>query len=467
MEDRRYPVHVEVALRPGARASASPAVIRLHVKEYLKEYEAVFRVGPLTCSSSSPLASYIEEMLVTQCGTSKNARETVSYWQADLNVHVFELSDLEPELDVIAIGGGDEGEISPCNQWVLPRRDFSGLWDSLVLETNIKDRLVDYAMSALRFSAAGVRDDIIRTNKMVLLHGPPGTGKTTLCRALAQRLAVRMSYLYENAVLVEIHTHSLFSKWFSESGKLVARLFEHIEELVEESDTLVVVLIDEVESLTSARTSALNGTEPGDAVRVVNAMLTQLDRLRRHKNVLTLCTTNLVTAIDSAFIDRADIKAFVGLPPASARYKIFCSCMEELQRVGLVTATSDSMVEDAEENDGHDRPIGSARPVTINTSTTNQMSCYSGSNASNLQGVEMKEGTPTKSVAPAPFRDVLFEAASAAEDLSGRTLRKLPFLAHATYIQAEKCSDLEFAKALLAAVHDEQRERECLDSKSC
>jgi len=139
---------------------------------------------------------------------------------------------------------------------------------------------------------------------MVLLHGPPGTGKTTLCKALAQKLACRMSHMYESAVLVEIHSHSLFSKWFSESGKLVARLFEYIRELVDEPGTLVCVLIDEVESLTSARASAMGGSEPSDAVRVVNAMLTQLDRLKRNPNVLTLCTTNLSSAIDEAFIDR-------------------------------------------------------------------------------------------------------------------------------------------------------------------
>jgi hypothetical protein len=42
---------------------------------------------------------------------------------------------------------------------------------------------------------------------------------------------------------MEINAHSLFSKWFSESGKLVQRLFSSINELIEEEDTFVVVLI--------------------------------------------------------------------------------------------------------------------------------------------------------------------------------------------------------------------------------
>jgi hypothetical protein len=53
--------------------------------------------------------------------------------------------------------------------------------------------------------------------------------------------------------LVEVNAHSLFSKWFSESGKLVSKLFGAITELVEEPQSLVFVLIDEVESLTAAR----------------------------------------------------------------------------------------------------------------------------------------------------------------------------------------------------------------------
>lgn len=48
---------------------------------------------------------------------------------------------------------------------------------------------------------------------------------------------------YHNARLLEINSHSLFSRWFSESGKLVQKLFSSITELVDEEDTFVVVLI--------------------------------------------------------------------------------------------------------------------------------------------------------------------------------------------------------------------------------
>ena len=48
---------------------------------------------------------------------------------------------------------------------------------------------------------------------------------------------------FSSAQLLEVNAHSLFSKWFSESGKLVMRLFHAIREMVEEKKYLVVILI--------------------------------------------------------------------------------------------------------------------------------------------------------------------------------------------------------------------------------
>lgn len=59
------------------------------------------------------------------------------------------------------------------------------------------------------------------------------------------------------------------------------KMFDKIRELLEDEKCLVFVLIDEIESLTKARQSSLSSSEPSDAIRVVNALLTQIDQLRR------------------------------------------------------------------------------------------------------------------------------------------------------------------------------------------
>lgn len=48
-------------------------------------------------------------------------------------------------------------------------------------------------------------------------------------------------------------------------------------------------------------------------------------------------TIIFVCIADAAFVDRADIKQYIGLPSTHARYMILSSCIKELLRVGLVT----------------------------------------------------------------------------------------------------------------------------------
>lgn len=63
----------------------------------------------------------------------------------------------------------------------------------------------------------------------------------------------------------------------------MAKLFEEIEEMASQSNWLIFVLIDEVESLTIGRNAAFSGSDPSDSVRAVNAVLTQLDKIKRLK----------------------------------------------------------------------------------------------------------------------------------------------------------------------------------------
>jgi len=75
-------------------------------------------------------------------------------------------------------------------------------------------------------------------------------------------------------------------------------MFATIEEMLhEDQNNFIMVLIDEIETLSCRRESSLNGSELMDGMKAVNALLLGLDRIRRYKNVLILCTTNLMSAL--------------------------------------------------------------------------------------------------------------------------------------------------------------------------
>jgi pachytene checkpoint protein 2 len=263
--------------------------------------------------------------------STSSGGHSLMFFEVDLKIHVYELNEDGPGDE-----REDDDEIATYREYSLPCKEFSEYWDSLYFEDDTKNRLQRYAQTAMEFGNLNVDASLVAFNRVVLLHGPPGTGKTTMCKGLAQKLAVRMLKTYSDPTFVEINAHSLFSKWFSESGKLVGKLFEKIQELTDDEDTFVFILLDEVESLAAARKAAAGGSEPSDAIRVVNALLTQLDALKEKKNAMVLTTSNVTEAIDVAFIDRADVKIYVGNPGACAREQIILSWITELVRVGVV-----------------------------------------------------------------------------------------------------------------------------------
>jgi len=233
----------------------------------------------------------------------------------------------------------------------LPSKSLDGVWTNLHFPPEIKQRLLCYASSSMLFSDLGVDRNVVSATRMVLLYGPPGTGKTSLCKGLAQQLAINFSARFSTAHLVEVNSQAIFSKWFSESAKTVQKLFELIFELASTPRALVVVLLDEVESLVASRTRGNGGGGPGgdpsDALRVVNAMLLQLDKLKRYANVVMLCTSNVTHVLDDAFLDRADLRLFVGPPSPQACFDMLLGALVELVRVGLVQAPVTNGTRDA------------------------------------------------------------------------------------------------------------------------
>ncbi|XP_038832721.1 pachytene checkpoint protein 2 homolog isoform X2 [Salvelinus namaycush] len=314
-------IHVEVHVKSTSTAKRSD--VKMHVLTLLNRHRMVFGAFRWTEFDEDFLIKHVQSVAIVDA-----ERKPIDLKSCSLSIHIFTLNDDGPSTLNL-----EEEELSAANHWLLPAAEFHGIWESLVYDSGVKTQLLDYVSTTIYFSDKNVDSNLISWNRVVLLHGPPGTGKTSLCKALAQKLSIRLSNRYSYGQFVEINSHSLFSKWFSESGKLVTKMFQKIQQLIDDKQALVFVLIDEVESLTAARNASQAGTEPSDAIRVVNSVLTQLDQIKRHPNVVILTTSNVTEKIDLAFVDRADIKQYIGPPSVEGIFNIYLSCLEELMKV--------------------------------------------------------------------------------------------------------------------------------------
>ncbi|KAI8458956.1 P-loop containing nucleoside triphosphate hydrolase protein, partial [Phakopsora pachyrhizi] len=400
-----------------------------------------------------------DEVHSVYCAESVYPSTLVPLAQVNLHIHVYEVPPQgKDQLIPLCVNAHDssnfdsgtgmddgatesqEGDVAAI-RLELPANRLEGIWESLIYEIGLKDRLLNYIYSSIIFAEQNVNPSLISWHKLVLLHGPPGTGKTSMCRALAQKVSIRLSGIYMRTELVEINSHSLFSKWFSESGKLVDCLFTRIEQMTEESDVFVVVLIDEVESLAGSRLSGAAESEPSDALRAVNALLTALDKLRNLRNVLLLTTSNLTGSIDGAFLDRVDIKQYIGLPTPEAIYWILKTCVEELAKVGILG----------------NKEILDYKETLMIRDQLSEVGRVENFSKISIRNAESRVGNSQKSK---KYSLILLEVAESAVGMSGRALRRLPLLAHARATMSRPCSKRlnvkVYLEAMLQCVKEEQ-----------
>lgn len=142
----------------------------------------------------------------------------------------------------------------------------------------------------------------------ILLWGPPGTGKTLLAKAVASQA---------RANFIGVNGPELLSRWVGASEQAVRELFAKARQA-----SPCVVFIDEIDTLAPAR-GRFSG-DSGVSDRVVGQLLTELDGLQTHANVILIGATNRPETLDPALMraGRLDLQLKVDLPNRESRLSI-------------------------------------------------------------------------------------------------------------------------------------------------
>ena len=205
----------------------------------------------------------------------------------------------------------------------VPDTAFADLWDSIKVDGSLKELLV--AQAVLNFTVrAKVGRSILPLHGVILLEGPPGTGKTSLAKGLASRVAEAFRGRLEGRPFrfAEVDPHALSSGSLGKTQRAVTELFAST---IAEQAALgpTIVLLDEVETILADRARLSLEANPIDVHRATDAALVQLDHLAEsHPNILFVATSNFAQAIDRAFVSRADLLVTVPLPDETGRLEI-------------------------------------------------------------------------------------------------------------------------------------------------
>ncbi|MGB9958306.1 CDC48 family AAA ATPase [Haloferax prahovense] len=132
----------------------------------------------------------------------------------------------------------------------------------------------------------------------VLLHGPPGTGKTMLARAIAAESGVNF---------IHVAGPELLDRYVGESEKSVREVFDRARQAAPS-----IVFFDEIDAIATNRDSA--GSDSGVTERVVSQLLTEMDNAADNPNLVVLAATNRRDALDPALLRPGRLETHVEVP---------------------------------------------------------------------------------------------------------------------------------------------------------
>jgi proteasome regulatory subunit len=167
----------------------------------------------------------------------------------------------------------------------------------------------------------------------VLLHGPPGTGKTMMAKAVANRT---------DATFIKMAGSELVHKFIGEGSRLVRDLFQ----LAEDHEP-AILFIDEIDAIASKRTESKTSGD-AEVQRTMMQLLSNMDGFEDRGEIRIIAATNRFDMLDEAILrpGRFDRLVDVPMPDVEARERIF-----EIHTEGMEVSDDIDLRRLAEETD--------------------------------------------------------------------------------------------------------------------
>ena len=181
-------------------------------------------------------------------------------------------------------------------------------WEDIGGLEDVKEELIQAVSWPLRHAEVFERYSVQPT-RGIMLHGPSGTGKTLLAKALAKESGVNF---------ISVKGPSLMSRYVGESERAIREVFRTARQAAPS-----ILYFDEIESLIPIR-----GREAGGSAfteRVIGQFMSEMSGIEDLQGVVVLATTNRLDLVDPALLvaGRFDLVLELPLPDAAARESIF------------------------------------------------------------------------------------------------------------------------------------------------
>lgn len=169
----------------------------------------------------------------------------------------------------------------------------------------IRDLLIDPLKNPEVYKKYG-----IKAGGAILLEGPPGTGKTTFCKAAACEISVPFA---------EVNANSLVDSYIGKTGKNIDKLFDEAHALSRKSGTPIVLFMDEIDYLAQKR-----GGDNKTAAEAVPTLIKRLDGFSSSiDDIVFIAATNIKHSLDPAILSRFRNVIYIGLPDETERELLF------------------------------------------------------------------------------------------------------------------------------------------------